>query len=237
MNGSVCSPALAGGLVAWALVAPLASSASDIVVSVPGNTVVQDAGNDLMLLHCDLAFPDRACSLPPGGPDALPAWADVKTAKITAIGGGRVDLQIALYAPAPADPGVPFFSYFWQFQDGCVEPSPTDKDGIRVHWDGAAWNANWYVITSCNPRHIVQGDPVDFVFTDDGVRVRVSLEDLLTRGGGVPMTFYAGTRRLPFEHPVFTRTIPVDVAPDVNQLNPSPPPILIHPQVPAPWQP
>ena len=237
MNASISIFACARHLAALVLIAPLAASASDVVASVPGNTVVQDAAADLLLLPCDPSAPDRPCSLPPGAPATLPAWADVKTAKITAIGGGRADLSIALYAPVPANPDVGFFSYFWQFQDGCVEPSPTDKDGIRVHWDGLVWSANWYVVTSCNPRAIVQGDPVDFVFTEDGVMVRVSLADLLTRGGGVPLTFYAGARRLPFAHPVFTRTAPVDVAPDVIRLNPSPPPILIHPEIPARWQP
>lgn len=99
------------------------------------------------------------------------------------------------------------------------------------------WAANWYVITNCNPRAIVQGDPVDFRFTDDGVFVRVALSDLLTRGGGTPLSFYAGVRRMPFSHSVFSRTVAVDVAPDVIKLNPSPPPILINPEIPARWQP
>ena len=218
------------------LTAPMPSSASQVVALVPGNTVVQDASGDLLLVDCNASFPDHPCSLPPGAPLALPNWFDIKTAKITEIGGDRVDLSIALYAPVPAVPPVPFVTYFWQFQDGCFEPSPTDKDGIRVHWDGDIWSANWYVITSCNPRTVVHGDPVRFVFTDDGVMVRVRLADLITRGGA-PLEWYAGVRRLPFAHPTFARTVPVDVAPDVVKFNPSPPPILIHPEDPADWEP
>jgi hypothetical protein len=218
------------------LISPLTVTASDVVALVPGNTVVQDVADDLLLVDCNILLPDHPCSLPPGAPLALPDWFDIKTAKITEVGRGRVDLSIALHAPVPAAPPVAFVSYFWQFQDGCLVPSPTDKDGIRVHWDGDMWVANWYVILSCDPRAIVQGDPVDFVFTEDGVMVRVSLSDLITRGGA-PLDWYAGVRRLGFAHPVFTHTVPVDVAPDVVEFNPSPPPILIHLEDPATWEP
>jgi hypothetical protein len=214
---------------------PIAAG-SDIVTAIPGNTVVQDAAGDLQLVNCSVSFPDRPCSLPPGAPLALPGWFDVKTAKITEIGEARADLFIALQAQVPVVPPVPFLSYFWTFQDGCVEPSPTDKDGIRVHWDGDMWGANWFVIASCNPRIIVQGDPVDFRFTEDGVVVRVPLADLLTRGG-VPLRWYAGVRRLSFSHPTFTRTVGVDLAPDVTAFNPSPPPVVVHPEDSAPWEP
>ncbi len=218
------------------LTAPLSATASEVVASVPGNTVVQDPAGDLLLMHCNISLPDHPCSLPPNGPLALPDWADIKTAKITEIGGGRADLSIALYAPIPALPPVPFLSYFWTFQDGCLEPSPTDKEGIRIRWDGDMWGANWFVITSCDPRTIVQGDPVEFRFTEDGVMVRVSLADLLTHGG-TPLRWFAGVRRLPFVHPTFTRTVAADVAPDVIEFNLSPPPVLINPEDPATWEP
>lgn len=224
------------GIAAALSIGPLAANASDIVAAVPGNTVVQDGAGDQLLVACDPAQPDRPCSLPPGAPLALPGWADIKTAKITQIGGGRVDLFIAFYEPVPATPPVPFLAYFWQFQDGCVMPSPTDKEGIRVRWDGDMWSANWFTVTSCNPRTIVQGDPVPFAFTSDGVFVRVSLADLLTLGGP-SLNWFAGVRRLSFSHPTFTRTVAVDVAPDVIAFNPAPPPIVITPEDSAPWEP
>lgn len=225
-------------LAALMLLGPLTGSASTVEASVPGNTVVQDGYGDLLLRHCDPAFPDRHCSLPPNAPLPLPAWLDIKTARITQIGGGRVDLFIALYEPIPAVPSVPFLSYYWQFQDGCVVPSPTDKDGVRVHWDGntATWSANWFVITSCSPRTIVQGNPVPFVFTEDGVLVRVSLSELLTRAGS-SLQWFAGVRRLPFVHPVFSHTVAVDLAPDVLQFNPTPPPGVVNPESSADWGP
>jgi hypothetical protein len=214
---------------------------SVVTAQVPGNTVVQDPAGDLLLKNCSTTSPDAPCSLPPSAPLSLPGYFDVKTARITQIGGGRVNLFIAPYQPIPAAPLEPFISYFWQFQDGCTVPSPTDKDGIRVHWDGDAqtWSANWFVITSCNPRDVVQGDPVTFQFTEDGVKVQVTLSELLENGSspGSPIEWYAGVRRLPFSHPTFTRTVPVDVAPDVVEFNPDPPPALLRPQDPAIWEP
>jgi hypothetical protein len=236
MKSSLWGFLWAGVTAASLLVTPLQVNASEIVAFVPGNTVVQDPADDLLLVNCDVSQPDHPCSLPPETPLPLPGWFDIKTAKVTEIGGGRVDFFIALYEPVPATPPVPFLSYFWTFQDGCIDPSPTDKDGIRVNWDGDTWSANWFVITSCNPRTIVHGDPVDFRFTEDGILVRVSLADLLTKGG-TPLLWYAGVRRLPFVHPIFTHTVGVDFAPDVTAFNPTPPPILIHPEDPAIWEP
>src|SRR5262245_30346367 len=162
------------------LIAPTVSRASDIVAVVPGNTVVQDPAGDLQVRRCSVAEPDRPCSVPPGSPLDLPGWFDIKTAKITQIGGGRVELLIALYEPVPETPPVPFLVYAWQFEGGCFGNQPGEKDGIRVHWDGDVWTANFFVITDCNPRTIEQGDSVEFRFTEDGVRVRVALDDLLT---------------------------------------------------------
>ncbi len=219
----------------------LALAQSIVTAQVPGNTVVQDPAGDLLLKNCDSSNPDEPCSLPPNVPLSLPDYFDIKTAWITQIGGGRVNLFIAPYEPIPGTPGEPFISYFWQFQDGCSVPSPTDKDGIHIGWDGdtGTWSAHWFVITSCAPRTVTQGDPVPFQFTDDGVKVQVTLSDLLENGAspGSPIEWYAGVRRLPFQHPKFTHTVPADVAPDIVEFNPTPPPALIHPQDPAIWQP
>jgi hypothetical protein len=107
-----------------------------------------------------------------------------------------------------------------------------------VAWDGDTWSANWFVITSCNPRTIVFGNPVPFQFTEDGIKVRVALSDLLANGTvpGAPLVWFAGVRRLPFAHSTFTHTVPVDVAPDVEAFNPTPPPILLtFPEESATW--
>ncbi len=211
-----------------------------VVAAVPGNTVVQDPAGDLLLKNCDPIQSEIPCSLPPNPQLPLPDWFDLKTAKITEIGEGQVDLHIELYAPIPAAPLVPFVSYIWQFQDGCVVPSPTDKTSISVVWDGdtQTWSANWFVITSCNPRTIIEGDPVPFGFTEDGVKVRVLLSDLLPSGASPEsLLWFAAVRRLPFSHPTFKRTVPVDVAPDVIAFNPTPPPVLIEPEDSATWDP
>jgi len=225
----------AASLAALVLLAPAISPASDIAATVPGNTVVQDPAGDLQVRRCSLAHPALFCSVPPGSPLDLPGWFDIKTAKITEIGGGRVELFIALYEPIPETPPVPFLVYAWQFEGGCFNNVPGDKDGIRVKWDGDVWSANFFVITGCNPRTIDQGDPVDFRFTEDGVRVRVALDDLL--GDRTSLPWFALVRRLPFVHPIFTHTTPVDVAPDVFAFNPTPPPALITPEDPAIWSP
>ncbi len=241
MKHSLPSLVWGGIVIAVLLFLPMAALASEVVASVPGNTVVQDPAGDLLLKNCDPSHPGVPCSLPPSAPLALPDWFDLKTAKITEIGKGRVDLHIELYAPIPAAPPYAFVAYIWQFQDGCVVPSPTNKTSISVVWDGdtETWSANWFVITSCSPRTIVQGDPVPFQFTEDGVKVRVLLSDLLPNGPspGTPLLWYAAVRRLPFVHPTFTRTVPVDFAPDVQAFNPTPPPVLIEPEDSATWDP
>jgi hypothetical protein len=219
----------------------LALAQSGVVAQVPGNTVVRDSEGDLLLRNCNTDFPGHFCSLPPTAPLVLPGWFDIKTAKITQIGRERVDLSIQLYEPIPTAPPYPFVAFFWQFQDGCVVPSPTDKDGIRIVWDGdtGTWSTNWFVITSCNPRTVIFGDPVPLNFTEEGVKVRVELGDLLANGTspGSPLLWFAGVRRLPFIHPTFTNTLPVDYAPDVEAFNPSPPPVLIQPDDSATWEP
>jgi hypothetical protein len=220
----------------------LAFAKSGVVAQVPGNTVVQDSQGDLLLRNCDPSLPNEPCSLPPGAPLALPGYFDIKTAKITEIGRGRVDLSISLYQLIPEEPPYPFLSYIWQFQGGCVGPNPQpgDKDAINVVWDAdtGTWSAYWVVITNCSPRNLAIGDPVPFAFTEDGVKVRVALSDLLTATDEEgTLEWYAAVRRLPFIRPPFTHTVPVDFAPNVQAFNPTPPPILIEPEDPAIWIP
>ena len=225
---------------------------SDIVLSIPGFTIVQDAKDDLLLRRCDPDHPNLICSLPPGGSlPTLPGYFDIKNAKIIQHGRKYVDLFIALYEPIPS-PGPPypfgFVNYFWQFEGGCVEDQPGSKDGVRVGWDGSAWAANWYVITDCDPRRAEAGDPVPFEFTNDGVKVRVTLEELaaavdLQTG---QIKWHAGVRRIPFiyhpdGYPEFPYTTAVDYAPDVIAFidcgDPPTPPCFSNPETPATWEP
>jgi hypothetical protein len=206
-------------------------------VARPGNTVVHDWMDDFLIVECSQDCLDCPCTLPPNAQLPLPSWMDLRKAKITQIGNSRIDLFITLFAPIPETPPVPFLTYFWQFQDGCIEPSPTDKDGIRLNWDGntATWSAHWMVITSCDPRTIEIGAPVPFRFIADGAAVRVSLEDLIVEAGD-PLKWYVGVRRLPFVHSLFSSTFPVDVAPDVIDFDyTTEPPSVIHPEDSATW--
>lgn len=240
-------------LVAAVLLAGLGSlmpaAASTVVTQVPGNTVVQDDAGDLILLRANPDYPNRHSSLPPGAPLPLtsPPWTDIKTAKITQLGGGRVELSMVLHAPVPETPAFLFLSYGWQFEGGCVGAEPgvvTDKANVFVRWTQGQWQANWGVITDCDPRTVELGDPVDFRIEDDTVRVRVELDDLLlTVDPEVELEWHAAVRRLPFVHPTYTRTVTVDVAPDVIVRNPDPGLPLIrkypHPlaEPPAIWVP
>lgn len=225
---------------------PAATSASSVVTQVPGNTVVQDGAKDFVLLRANPDFPDRPCSLPPDVPLPLksPPWTDIKTAKITQIGNGRVDLKIVLQEEVPETPPFLFVSYNWQFEGGCL-PGPwiTDKDWITVQWRHGQWQAFWGDIEDCDPRKAERGDDVDFWIDGDTVRVRVQLDDLmLTVAPGVELPWYATVRRLPFiwekDGINYTHTTPVDVAPDVIARNPNPPPPwIITPEPPAIWVP
>jgi hypothetical protein len=224
----------------------LALAQSGVVAQVPGNTVVQDPAGDFLLRNCDPSHPNIPCSMPPNSPLALPGYFDIKTAKITEIGRGRVDLAISLYEPIPAEPPYGFVSYIWQFAGGCVGPNPQpgDKDAINVVWSGGTWSAYWVVITNCSPRTLENGDPVPFEFTEDGVKVRVALDDLLTATSEEgTLEWFAAVRRVPFIYTIspppvrITHTVPVDFAPDVQAFNPTPPPVLIEPEDPATWVP
>lgn len=234
----LCSIQFVIVFVVLTVLAGVAIAKNDPVKAVvPGNTVVQDLAADFMLINCDVSLPNRICSLPPSAPQFSPAWADIKSAKISASGEEWVDLSIALHEPIPLIPPVPFISYYWQFQEGCVEPSPTDKSSIVVWWDGNTntWSAHWFVITSCNPRRIIMGDSVPFQFTDDGIKVRVPLDDLITTEGE-SLKWFTGVHRLPFVHGVFTHTWPTDVAPCVIDLDyTTTPPSVVYPEESATW--
>lgn len=210
--------------------------ASEITVSTPGKTVVHDPAGDLLLLNCDRAQPRRPCTLPPDAARTEPGWIDIDTAEIAQIDAKSVEFAITARAPIPATPAVPTLIYYWQFQDGCNTTSPTDKDGVNVFWDGHEWTAHWFVISSCAPRQIAIGKPVPFRFEGNIVSIRVPLGELITRGGA-PLLWFAGTRLVPFHHPRFTRSLPVDVAPDVVSIDPADPRAPLHREQPAPWIP
>ena len=204
-------------------------------------TPVPDEAGDLLLKNCDSANPTMYCSLLPGTQLPLPGYFDIKTARIAQISGEEVELSISLYAPIPAEPPYPFVNYYWQFQDGCVTPSPTDKNGLTIYWNGTTqmWAAYWYVVKSCNPITVELGASVPFEFTADGIKARVALSDLLANGPspGSPLEWHAAARLIPTSHPTFKYTVPVDFAPNVMAFNPAPPPTFIYPEGEATWEP
>jgi len=203
-------------------------------------TTVEDAAGDLLLKNCDSANPSMYCSIPPGVLP-LPGYFDIKTARIAQISGEEVELSISLYAPIPLVPPYPFVNYYWQFQDGCVTPSPTDKNGLTIYWNGTTqiWVANWYLLKSCNPITVELGASVLFEFTADGIKVRVALSDLLANGSspGSPLEWHAAARLIPTSHPTFKYTVPVDFSPNVMAFNPTPPPTFVYPEDEATWEP
>jgi len=214
----------------------------DVVLEIPGITVVHDAKSDLLLRNCDPSHPDIPCSLPPGAPLDLPGYFDMKNATIVQLGPKYVDLFITLYAPIPAKPPEGFVSYIWQLQGGCVTGNPGDKAAVNVVWSGGTWSAYWVVIANCSPRILERGDPVPFKIIWNTVMVQVLLDDLLTAANKEgTLEWYAAVRRVPFIYTIgnvpITHTVPVDFAPDVEAFNPSPPPILINPEEPATWEP
>lgn len=207
----------------------------------PGNAVVHDDAGDLQLRSCLPAAPALPCSLPPGAPLASPAWTDLAGARITQLGRERVDLVLRLQEPVPDAP--PFFvAYAFVFENGCrvgdtgLPTGPTEKDAAVVVWDGSGWHAHWLVVTDCDPRTAVAGAPIPFAILDDTIRMRVPLSELVARAGE-PLEWYAVARRLPFVHPLFTATLPVDVAPDIFAFAADPPPIVVQGEAPAHWAP
>ena len=225
---------------------------SDIVVQIPGTTILEDSSGDLLLRRCNGTYPGIICSLHPEAPLSLPGYFDIKSARITQIGRGLVDLVIKVYEPIPATPPYGFVSYFWQFKGGCVDPQPGNKDSISIVWQdwgsGMEWRAYWYEITQCEPdRQILRGDPVPFEFIEDGVKVRVPLDELLTAADpDKPLVWHTGVRRIPFiyhppGYPEFPHTTAVDYLPDVIEFLdcglPPTPPCAQSPEDPAPWEP
>lgn len=230
------------------------SNTVPIVVQIPGITILEDSSGDLLLRNCNATYPSIPCSLPPLAPLSLPGYFDIKSARITQIGGGLVDLVIKVYEPIPATPPSQygFISYFWQFEGGCVDPKPGNKDSISIvwkDWGGGTWEsrAHWSVITDCDPRTTEIGDPVPFEFIEDGVKVRVPLDQLMTAAdSGQPLLWHAGVRRIPFiyqppGYPEFPHTAAVDYLPDVIEFLdcglPPTPPCSWEPEDPAVWVP
>ena len=225
------------GLAALALLAGVArGAASDIATSEPGTTEVRDAAGDAQLVNCDRSRPAMPCTIDEGAPRGQPGWVDIASAAIRQVDAATVELSMTLRAPIPAAPSVPVLVYYWQFQDGCTRPSPSDKDGVNAFWNGRRWTAQWFVVEGCAPRRVVPGDPVAVRFDDRTVTVRVRLADLVTRGGA-PLRWFAATRLLLFEHPLFRRTLPVDTAPDVVAIDAARPDQPVHPEPPASWIP
>jgi hypothetical protein len=222
-----------------------------IVVSVPGKMLLSDPAGDFNLNNCDLAHPLIPCSLPPGASPDLPGYLDIRQAGITELGREMVDLTINVYEPIPAVPDYPFVSYFWQFEGGCVPPdsetppSPGDKAGIHVTYScivgECKWRATWLEITSCSPREFSFGDAVPFVFTENGVRVRVPLDELLTAiNTDGDFLWHTGVRLVSFSNQVFQNSMAVDNAPNVFAFRepfPSSPPFGWSPEGPVVWEP
>ena len=209
------------------------------VVAGPGSTVVTDNDHDLQLVNCDLGDPNKACSLPPTGSTSYFAQFDIVRANIISLpGNGLVELGIDLNGPVPEAPSANFISWFWTFDNGCVggQPGPTNKDGVRINWNGSIFTANWFVITNCNPREIDIGAPIGFSFSSDrkAVKVQADICELVARVGE-SLTWHAGVRRVGFGNVDFPNSIAVDTAPDVIAFNPNPPPQVINPENPAPW--
>ena len=221
------------------VLSPVLVGASTVDTSTPGSTVVTDNDHDLQLRNCDLSNPNNACSLPPtASTDYFPQF-DIVRANITSLpGNGLVEMAIDLNGAIPAAPSAGFISWFWQFENGCVggQPGPTNKDGVRVNWNGSIFTANWFVITNCNPREINIGAPIGFSFENARTTVKVQADicDLVGKAGE-SLTWHAGVRRVAFGNLDFPNSIAVDSAPDVVAFNPTPPPQVIHPEAAAPW--
>jgi hypothetical protein len=188
----------------------------------------------MQLANCERAQPRRPCTIGVGMSRTQPGWLDIESAEIRQGNADIVELSMTLQASIPKSPNVPALVYYWQFQDGCTEPSPTDKEGANAFWNGRSWSAQWFVVDGCNPRHVVVGSPIPVRFEDRTVTLRVRVADLVTRQGA-PLRWFAATRLLVFNHPVFARTLPVDTAPDVVTIDPSHPDEPRHPEHAAPW--
>ncbi|MFC1981514.1 hypothetical protein ACFLVN_04650 [Chloroflexota bacterium] len=94
--------------------------AKSVVTQVPGNTVVQDDAQDFVLINAVPGKPDRPCSLPPDAPSMSPPWTDIKTAKITQLGRGWVEITNETEASSIQDnyPPAPQRVYYRLTQKG-----------------------------------------------------------------------------------------------------------------------
>ena len=182
------------------------------------------------------ARPTARCTIGVGVSRRQPGWVNIASAAIRQLDAGTVELSMALRAPIPQSPSVPVLVYYWQSQNGCNEPSPTDKDGVNVLWNGRRWSARWFVVQGCAPHLVSPGASGPVRFEGRTVTVRVRLADLVNRGGAA-LRWFAATRLLRFQHPVFTRTLPVDTAPDVVTIDAARPDEPGHPEPPASWAP
>ena len=235
--GVSSGPAWRAGLTALALLGVASrGTASEIVTSQPGTTMIRDAAGDAQLVSCDRAHPTSPCTIGPDASRRQPGWVDIESAAIRHVDAATVELSMTLRAPIPTSPGVPVLVYYWQFQNGCNEPSPSDKDGVNAFWNGRRWTARWFVVEGCAPRRVTPGVPVPVRFEDRTVTVRVRLADLITRAGAA-LRWFAATRLLLFQHAVFSHTLPVDTAPDVVTIDPARPDEPVHPEPPASWVP
>ena len=139
---------------------------------------------------------------------------------------------IKVYEPIPPAPPYGFVSYIWQFEGGCAAtppPGELNRDSISVVWqdwgNGMEWRAYWYVITDCDERTIERGDRIfSFEFTDDGVKVRVGLDDLMTATDETgTLIWHAAVRRVPFIYYIdgikIERTTGADYTPDVVKFD------------------
>lgn len=216
---------------------------SELIVSVAGKMILSDPEGDFNLRNCDPDYPLIPCSVRPGASLDLPGYLDIRQAGITQIGRRMVDLTIKVNEPIPPEPPYGFVSYFWQFEGGCVGNNPPtgDKSGINVTWSDGAWKAQWAEIKSCLPRESVPGDPVPFVFTENGIRVRVPLDDLLTAiDTEGQFLWHSGVRLVPFSSQVFEKSVAVDNAPNIFAFRdpfPSTSPFGWTPESPVTWEP
>jgi len=205
--------------------------------AVPGSTVIEDLQGDFIGGACDPAHANLPCSRPQTYSGTPAPYLDIKTVRITHADSTHIELSMTLYGPPPSVPELSSISYFWQFEGGCLgdrtNPS-TNKNALSVGWNGRAWSAHWSQIVDCTTLASVQGDAVEYRVSGDTISVRVLLSDLVRRSGEA-IQWFAGVR-LVNPAPQFPNTISLDLAPDVNAVNPSPPPLFLRPHEPATWR-
>jgi hypothetical protein len=201
-----------------------------------GISEVHAAPHALRIVECRPDEAHRPCMVAAPAPRDVPAWLAIARAAIRQTERNMVELSMVLGAPVPPVPDTPLLVYYWQFQDGCVAPTPTNKSGVNAVWNGQRWSARWFVITGCNPRRVAPGDSLPLRFDGSTLTVSVRRADLVTRGGE-PLVWFAASRLLPFDDERYPRTFPVDTAPEVVALDPEHPDAPRRPQAPARWTP